>query len=293
MRNLFGTMRALAVRWQKEAEHTQESAVRYTEPWIFGLPLNVTGGFLQREQDTSYVRRVVNLNLSTIVLGDLSLGGVLEQEQIIPSSGLALPVVSSSRTLTAGIDLHYDSRNDPVAPTGGDEFRTTYQIGTKKLDDPSQVPPGVSAQSTVQKILFDASVFGEPIRRQVIAIGLHGRQIAGDYIEQGDEYFFGGATTLRGYRENEFSGSRIAWTNTEYRFLMARRTYVFGFFDSGYYVTPADNVHGVPSDQHVKLGYGFGMRVETSLGNFGISFALGQGDSISQAKVHMNIVNDF
>ncbi len=59
MRNLFGTGRKFSFRWQREDRFSQELGVRYLEPWIFNFPVNVGGGFFQRKQDTSYVRRVL------------------------------------------------------------------------------------------------------------------------------------------------------------------------------------------------------------------------------------------
>jgi outer membrane protein insertion porin family len=106
-------------------------------------------------------------------------------------------------------------------------------------------------------------------------------------------YRFGGATTLRGYRENQFLGSRIAWTNAEYRFILARHSYFFGFFDTGYYFRPADNVSSVPGAESFRYGYGIGIRMDSPLGNIGVSFALGQGDSFSTAKIHIGLLNEF
>ena len=164
---------------------------------------------------------------------DFSFGGVIEQEQIIPSSEIISQAVFSSKTTSVGVDVHYDSKDDPVSPRRGVEYGTTYQIGNKKTYGSS-----TNQNSTVQKIALDANFFMEPVDRQVLMVGLHGRQITSDNIELGDEFRLGGTNSLRGFRENQFVGSRIAWTNTEYRFLLARRSFVFGFFDTGYYFLP-------------------------------------------------------
>jgi outer membrane protein assembly complex protein YaeT len=291
MRNLFGTARKLDVRWQRDDRYSQEIGVRYVEPWVFDIPVNLGGNFFQRQQDTIYVRRVVGFNGEMMFSDVFTVGGLLQQENIIPSTTLATQAVSNSRTLTAGITLRYDTRDDIINPTSGVNYRTDYLFGSKKIYSTPFV--GVPGNSTVQKLSIDAEAYVEPIERQVIALGLHGRQITSDNIEVSDRFRFGGTNTLRGYRENQFLGSRIAWTNTEYRFLLARRSFFFGFFDTGYYFIPADDQHGIPSSQSVKYGYGVGVRVETSLGNIGVSIALGEGDSFSQAKLHFGLINQF
>jgi outer membrane protein insertion porin family len=291
MRNLFGTARMLDVHWLREDLHSQEIGVAYHEPWLLELPLNVSGTFFQRQQDTIYVRRTVGFNVDLMISEALSLGGSVSQENVIPSSTIATAAVSNSRILTAGLEIHFDSRDDIVSPTTGVDYRTDYQIGAKKIFG---VPvAGTRDRSTVQKISLDAEVFLEPVERQVVALGVHGRQIASESIELSDRFRFGGTNTLRGFRENQFLGSRIAWTRSEYRLLLARRSYFYGFFDTGYYFLPADDQNGIPSSQNFKYGYGIGIRLETVVGNVGVSVALGGGDSFNQAKLHFGLVNDF
>jgi outer membrane protein insertion porin family len=127
----------------------------------------------------------------------------------------------------------------------------------------------------------------------VVAVGLHGREIRTGQVQPGEMYQFGGANTLRGYRENQFIGSEIVWSNAEYRFLLARRSFLFAFLDTGYYNRPADDVLGTPSARAFKYGYGIGIRLDTPLGNMGVSFAFGQGDSFGTAKIHIGLINDF
>jgi outer membrane protein insertion porin family len=129
--------------------------------------------------------------------------------------------------------------------------------------------------------------------RQVLLLGFHGRDCEGDAIEIGDCYRLGGTLSLRGYRENQFPGTRIAWTNTEYRFLLGGASSFYGFFDSGYFYLPDLTGSGAPLLQDTRYGYGVGIRLETSLGIIGVSLAYGQGDSFADGKIHIGLINDF
>ncbi len=291
MRNLFGTGRKLNVHWQREDRFSQELGLRYSEPWVFDFPVNIVGSFYQRVQDTTYVRRMIELKADLLLTENLSLGVLYNHENSIPSSTTPAIEVFNSSTITTGIDIHYDSRNDIVSPTTGVLYSSDYRIGQKRIFGLPDTT-SVKTKSTVQKIGLDAEWFVETFSHQVFALGLHGRQLRSDQIEVSDLYRFGGTTTLRGYRENQFLGSRVVWSNTEYRFLLARRSYFFGFFDTGYYFRP-DDVQGISSIQGVKYGYGIGIRLETVLGNIGVSFALGEGDSFSQTKIHIGLMNEF
>jgi len=290
MRNLFGTGRKMNVHWQREDRLSQELSFRYLEPWVADLPINLSGSFYQRQQDTTYVNRTVELKTDLLPTENLSFGAFYNHGVVIPSTTLATAVVSNSSTITVGLEVQYNSRNDLVSPTGGVLYRSDYSVGRKKIfGTAASSVPSIS----VQKISLDFEWYVGLFARQIFVPGLHGRELQSGQVEISDLYRFGGANTLRGYRENQFLGSRIVWSNVEYRFLLARRSFFFGFFDTGYYLQPGDDAKSVPSNQGLKYGYGAGVRVETSLGNIGVSFALGEGDSFSQGKIHFGLINEF
>jgi outer membrane protein assembly complex protein YaeT len=290
--NMFGTGRRLGVRWQNENQGTQEIELHYLEPWIFGFPANVGIGFLQREQDSTYVRRKIDLRGDVLLSENFSLALLFGQDHIIPSSSIVNPIVSRSQTTTVGGEVQYDSRDDPYSATSGIYYRSDYQVGRKAVSDET-LASSSDQDFFVKKFSVDMEFYLQPISRQVIATTLHAKDLQSDKIEDGDLYRFGGANTLRGYRENQFVGSRIAWSNLEYRFMMGRRSFLSGFLDTGYYFRPDDNQLGVSASQAFKVGYGVGFRVETSLGLLGVSYALGQGDTFSTGKIHFGIINRF
>lgn len=290
MRNLFGTARKLYLRWQREDRLSQELALRYIEPWVLNYPVNLTGAFFQRQQDTTYVRRMLEFKADLMVTEFISLGALYSHENVIPSSTMRF--LFNSSTITGGIEIQYDARDDPFSPTGGVLYRSDYRIGRKNvfgLPDTSTT----KRTNTVQKIGLDVEWYGEVFQRQVVMLGLHGRELRSGNIELADLYRFGGTNTMRGYRENQFIGSRVVWSNAEYRFALARRSFLFGFFDTGYYFHPVGAALGSISTQQFKYGYGVGVRLETALGNIGVSFALGEGDSFSQGKIHFGLINEF
>jgi outer membrane protein insertion porin family len=293
MRNLFGTGRKFSFRWAREDRHSQELGVRYLEPWLFGYPVNLSAGFYQRQQDTTFVRRVIDPKAELMVTEEFSVALFFVTEAVIPRAETTIERVLRTSTQTVGGELLYDTRDDPYSPTSGARYRTDYQFGTQRVSD---IPAGLSdvrSRLNIQKFGLDLDFFLSTFSRQVVAAGLHGRELRSDQVDEAQMYRFGGARSLRGYRENQFLGSRIAWSNAEYRFLLARRSFLFGFVDAGYYFRPADELHGLPSSESFKYGYGVGVQVETGLGILGVSYALGEGDSFSAGKVHFGLINEF
>jgi len=292
MRNLFGTGRRLSVRWQRDERSSQELAFKYVEPWLFGWPINAGGGFFQRQQDSAYVRRVLDGTVEVVLSEAIILGGSLADEQVIPSGTLSAARVSRSSSTTAGVSFRYDSRDDLLSPESGLLFFTDYAYGRKRLTQPA-VSTLNEGTSTVQRWRSDIEFYTGFITRQVIAAGFHGRQVKGAAVEESDMIRFGGATTLRGYRELQFLATLALWANIEYRLLTGRRSFVYGFFDPGYYSRSGSGDPGLGGAEEFLFGYGVGIRTDTPLGVVGVSFAMGKGDSFSQGKVHVGLINEF
>jgi outer membrane protein assembly factor BamA len=293
MRNLFGTGRKFGFRWQRDDRFSQELGLRYTEPWLFGQPVNLGGGFFQRKQDSTYVKRVFDLKGELMLTDALSVGLLFSTESVIPSDSAGTSVLRSS-VVTGGVDVQYDTRNDPYSPTSGSRYHSDYKYGSRRIVDIPAAYAGIaSARTTLQRLSVDCDFYFLTFPRQVLALGLHGKEVRSAAIDQSELFRLGGARSLRGYREGQFLGSRIAWTSFEYRFLLSRRSFLAGFLDTGYYFRPADEPRGIDQVDDVKYGYGLGIQVETALGTIGVSFALGKGDSFSSGKVHFGLINEF
>ncbi|MCI0706968.1 MAG: BamA/TamA family outer membrane protein, partial [Ignavibacteriae bacterium] len=288
LRNLFGTGRKLSARWQRENQSTQEIELRYSEPWVASYPVNVEAGFFQRQQDSSYVRRSYDIEAEFMLTEEFRVGASLAQQDVIPSEGGAGFVVSESQTTTIGGFLFYDSRDDALTPTQGFVCRMDYRTGAKK-----RVLGQSTASSNTQRFGLDFEYYLSVVSRQVLAASVHAREFRSGGMEISDLFRIGGANTLRGYREGQFLGSRIAWSNIEYRFLVSPRSFFYLFADAGYVSSPDLGATGSAAIDQTKVGYGAGLRVDTSLGLIGVSLALGEGDTFSTAKLHLRLVNEF
>ncbi len=50
-----------------------------------------------------------------------------------------------------------------------------------------------------------------------------------------EHFRFGGAASLRGYREDEFHGTKAAWSSLEIRIGRPDRSRLYTFYDLGYF----------------------------------------------------------
>ncbi|HEX2983306.1 MAG TPA: BamA/TamA family outer membrane protein [Ignavibacteriales bacterium] len=295
LRNLFGTGRAFAVNWAKTTRYSQELTLQYLEPWIFNLPFNIKGALFQRQQDTSYVRRNLEASIEYMATENISASFIYSSENIIPTENdYSIFTVYNSSSSIFGVSLEYDSRDDYYAPRDGAYFRIANYFQQKKINGPAKyLTPDLDLDITLKRYELDMLSFFEFIAGQVFSLGAHARVLSGDFLEASDYYRLGGFADLRGYREDQFLGNRVFWSNTEYRVLLSPRTYAFTFFDMGYYVRSGNKALSIPELSDFKYGYGIGINLETGFGILGVNFALGEGDSFGEGKIHFGLINEF
>lgn len=294
IRNLFGTARKTVIRWQRETEKTQELELQYSEPWLFSIPLSLSIGFLQRKQDSTYIKTTLTSRFEYALTEELSIALGANSENVIPSADLKQFTLFESETNLLNGKLLYDTRDSPQNPTTGVTYETTFQQGVKKITGPVQyLSLAPERKTSMQRWSVDAAVFTSLFYRQVLALVIHGKQIAASYLELSDLYQLGGTNSVRGYRENQFFASQLVWMNAEYRFLTGRTSSFFGFFDAGYFFRPNIALQGITQQEQTLYGYGIGAKVESALGILNISFALGKEGGFSQGKIHLGIINDF
>jgi outer membrane protein assembly factor BamA len=287
MRNIFGTMRRFEARWQRETRLTQDMLFRYREPYVAGLPISTSLGFRQRQQDTTFVRTQTRLTADAEIFRTITVGFSYEYERVIPSETISPSPVRNSRSHILGFEVAYDSRDDAVVPRNGLLYSTEYQTGRVR-----RVTGSGNVDDTLHRFLIDFMMYFPVSFNHVLYIGLHGRESRLTQYQESDLFRLGGTRSLRGYREGQFIGSRTGWTNSEYRFMAGRRSYVFGFFDAGYYLYPSPN-EGSPGHDQFLFGYGGGLQVETTIGLISLGFGFGKGDTFSTGKIHIGVINEF
>ncbi len=295
LQNLFGTGRAASIKWQQYNKYSQDLELKYLEPWLFNYPFNFIGSMVQRKQDSSYVQRTFQGTLEYLATDNISASVFISTETVIPTQLTnQIFTVFNSNSVTSGVNIKVDTRDDPYSPTEGFLFLNSYSYSRKKIYGPQQfITPAISTNVNLQRFTIDLSGYYQLFNRQVIALGLHGRELRGSFFEISDLFRLGGASTLRGYAEDQFLGNRIMWTNLEYRLLLTQRTFTFAFLDTGYFLRNADPQLNVLKSEGFRIGYGIGFNVETNLGILSVSFALAKGDSFSDGKIHFGIVNQF
>ncbi len=284
LHNLSGTGRQMLLYWSKTNQYSQQISLNYTEPWIWKTNLFGSLSFEQVLRDTLVVIRKISIGSGyySVKLGSIELS--LNRESTIPTPGARVLLgLVNTRTDAIGLNYTVDRRDNFYNPVRGYLVNSSLSMGVQKRDS--------LANAVSSNVSFRMDTF-YPLKRQLVLaakFNARGKWLSGTDPAYSDQFWFGGAGTLRGYPNDFFRGSRIVWSSLELRRLIGNLSSFFIFFDQGYYWRKDDNrtVSAYPS------GYGFGIRLASRMGIIGLDYGFGEGDTFSTAKVHIRLISRF
>ena len=296
--NLFGTGRRINLLWQPGPMEVYE--LGYEEPWAFGKPVKIgmeVGNIKQTDRITGAIAKeragslIIGARLLEHLSGSLTVtykkidipavslnqgeAGIGTPTTESPGDGYMLVVPQSGVKYGITFGLERDSRDFFLNPTKGrlDKIAVEISKGDFKL----------------KKIWLDMNQYVKTLNKQVIALGLHAALASGDNIPPTELFYLGGANTLRGYNEDWFRGVRRLHSNLEYRLLIGRTSQVFLFLDTGV-VSSIDEPNNFAP---IRLGYGFGIRLESKGGLINMDYGLAKGESALEGKIHFSFGASF
>ncbi len=189
-----------------------------------------------------------------------------------------------------GFSYLLDTTDDLFIPTKGVKLLLSSEIGVKKNTDlvEGTIFP---EKENKQRFSLEFEWLYSPIKRTVLSTKVQGNYLLSDFFQDSDLFRFGGASSLRGFGEEQFASSKSAWTDFEYRFLLDRTSYVFGFYSIGAYEIPEliNDAGKVNSFSEKLQSFGFGLAYRTRLGLLSFTYAKSPQDSFDNAKIHFGI----
>lgn len=293
--NMFGTGRRMEWSWSRKDPYSSQFIFLYREPWVFGFSPALELKVNQLDYDSTYLQLSFSARLIFNSTERISWGIEGGWEKVVPGSD-GKNYLPDSRKYNMGVIFTLDLLDQPDNPRRGLFYQ--MEIGyAQKRNYPTSFFIPEKQKTSLANLSLGLNNFLPTLRKQTLFIGMHLKSLSTDdnVISLSDQFKLGGINNLRGYREEEFFGSRIAWTNLEYRFLLDENSRFFLFTDYGYFerkvAFATDQTSRKISGK--KLGYGFGLRIDSKAGLLGIDYGLGEGDKLSQGKIHFGVVNNF
>lgn len=294
--NLLGTGRVANFFWKSGL--LKSLSLGYKEPWVFGRPFSLGLSYNQLEQ---FNRRneLESEEKAANISADTSLGSFYEGEIIlgykrINFSGYPLQssnYLSDRTSNTLGSTLF---ENNSKTPVNGSKYSLTLRLTRDSRDYFLNPTRGrrdsiafeiSSSEFRLRKIWLDFQQYFRTWESQIVAIELHLAAAWGINIPPTELFYLGGASTLRGYDEDWFSGTKRIHSNVEYRFLMGSNSQIFAFLDSG----TVTSVERPTVFDRLRVGYGIGVRLESKSGIIQIDYGLAAGESALRGKIHVKL----
>jgi hypothetical protein len=296
--NLAGTGRGLQAAWSDDGRDRSHLGITYLEPLAFGTPLDallVVDHEVMQDQYTRF-RTDMRWRLPVVAAWGIEVG-VGWDRSTFPTGALEI-----TRRLRARgafrhqrIDLSLDGWDGTFA------IETARRQATLRGDSSSVAPEPARGQDERQRLL-EVDLTGEVWLSGVVSLA--GRAAYRDVSSQSldiplsEQYRFGGANSVRGYREDEFHGRRIGYGTLELRLGRAYRSRLYTFWDVGYFEfsalapTALDPVRRQERSGSVR---GFGLGLQTPTGGGDISLAIGFPGSVDfdTAKLHVSLLGAF
>jgi outer membrane protein assembly factor BamA len=293
--NLAETGRRLEVQWSDDGRDRRRFGFGYLEPLAFGTTFDTELRVEQEVQTGVYTRFTLEnrWQLPVVALWGLELGVGWDRN--------TYPVGELARTgRLRGRVAFYHRRGSRLRSgwSGTIALEEARRSSSYRADSSATGLRDVGT-TTAQRIVAGdldgelwigaaLSLFGRTSYRQLTG--------GGEPAPLAEQFRFGGARTLRGYREDEFRGETVAYGSVELRLGRPGRSRVYTFLDLGYFEF-ASRVPGDPARTERRsgepLGFGVGLETRTPGGDISLAVGFPRRVNFDEAKLHVTLLESF
>lgn len=283
--NVLTDGNGIDLEYKRLRPETSRLNIGVRQDWIGSVPVGIGVNFRFYQNDTTYQTRNLNLNGYYKVSGGLRLTSRigLTSSSSGKDSGIEIEPDGSKRYAELG--FRYSNTNSFEVPTSGVRFGVSLGIARKDLDIDS-------VRAFDQQYVHANGGWFIPVSdKQVFAAGAHAYYLNSSRITISDLIELGGANSMRGYAEDQFRASKMAWADLEYRFMLNRTSYLFAFGAVGSYERP--KLLTEPDETFVTRSMlystGFGISYKIRIGRLKFTYAVSPLESVGNGKVHLGI----
>jgi outer membrane protein assembly factor BamA len=314
LRNSFGSGEMLGLNWQQLQPKSPQLNLSYQQPYIFHLPFGAGLNFQLYKQDSQYVNIIGQFALqyeltqhqSGAILINTASTNVLNVDTNVVKQTNSLPAIADVNSTSIGLQYNFNNTDYRFNPRRGNEFTITGSFGNKNIKKNNAVvqikDPNFNAAAlydtiklhSYQFVLQGSAAKYFPVGKQAaFKLAVNAGLYQSPNYFQNELFRIGGFKLLRGFDEQSIYANRYSAGTAEYRYLLARNSWFYGFTDFGW---AAYNVNNIKFN-HTYLGFGVGLSLETGTGIFSISLAEGKRDdsklNFQQSKIHLGFISLF
>jgi len=284
MLNLGGTLRKARTTWARRGDDRLAWSLHYREPRLLGKPFALETTLASDVIDTSFARRKLWLGLAFTGEGgvETGAGGSIGATKDRTAAG------GEGSFTERGLSFYIrrEGRARPLNPKAGSFLEVSHEVESLNYTD------GAKPRRTLSSLKVDAQYILGLGQNTNLALGarFQGVFTGSGRVPPSHQVRLGGMTSIRGYAEEWFTAKEAAVATIEARWLPGPLSRVYGFLDAA---TLENATYDFGDVSSLPLGYGVGLMAETSAGIIRLEIALADGDTWSDAKLHLGLVERF
>lgn len=289
LRHLFGRGRTLELTLNRAPGQLGYVRVHVDSPLLFGLPLSLSGSFEGLQQDSTYGKRDYSMRFGYWIRPSMQIFASVGREVTRPGltgteiiQGRQRIPIADALYLGGGIQIR--QVDHALNPTSGYQFTMHAERGQKDIERTTLVTGYEQRQLYQSRLMVQGRIYIPLGQNRLLATGGELMLVRSRNLDESDLFRIGGAKSLRGYDEQRFRASFAVRALMEFRYLLDRETYGFGFFDLGY----LDNQDNAIFPTGWYPGFGGGFQLSTAAGLINFTLASTTED-VSAVRAHISL----
>lgn len=318
LRNVFGGGENLYLNWQQIQVRSPRLQLGFMKPYLLNSNTGIDFNFNLLKKDSSFLTLNTKLGLRYEIRPRQTANLYFQQFSSnlldVDTNRLKqigkLPEFLDATTSNIGVDFKFNATDYFLNPQKGYELELNFLGGIRRIKKNNvitQLKGGGGVTSPDFSRLYDSLVLNTSQFRlnlkvnhyfkiglqSTLKTGVQSGWILGKQLLLNELYQIGGIKTLRGFDEESLYASGFVISTLEYRFLLSRASYLFGFVDAAYIERKTvSNAKGA-----FYGGAGLGISLETKTGLFSLAYAAGKrpnaGLNLREAKIHFGFITLF
>lgn len=321
LKNALGMGETILLNWQQFRPKSPKLDIGYSHPYIFNSPFGADLSFSLLKMDSAWLQLKGVFGIQYLFSAHQwvkafyqteqsnTLQGGVDTQQVINTH--RLPSIIDVSTGSFGLGYHLERLDYRLNPQRGFVLDLTGTAGLKKiqrnndivqLKDPDEpafdfntLYDSLKENSYRFSITSSMAKYFPLGTNSVLKLAANGGWMQSPSLFQNELFRIGGFRLLRGFDEESIYASRYGVGTVEYRYLIGRNSFFYGFTDVG--VTHAPVVSR-PDISHSFISGGIGLEFQTSAGLLKITYAIGKRDDVkfnwrNASKIHFGYINYF
>ncbi|MDE1192929.1 MAG: hypothetical protein PW786_12415 [Arachidicoccus sp.] len=308
LNNSFGGGENIGINWQQLQAQSPRIDLQFQKPYLFKSPFGVDFSFDLYKQDSSYV--TVNGNIGTTyqfsqnqtgrVFVNFASSHLVSVDTLEVIATKQLPNVIDESAINIGFGYRFTNTDYKYNPRRGNEFSATILVGNKHVQknnnivqissdtfDYASLYDTVPLKSYQIKIQAAAAHYFPMGKYSVLKLGVNVGLYQSPAIYNNEMFLLGGYQLLRGFAEQSIYASAYAVGTLEYRYLIAKNSYFFGFSDFG--GSRFKNNQTKYNDGFVSFGFGLAFQTKAGIFNFNIASGKDKTNNFGLNNAKVNI----